>query len=67
MYEFQVIFFFIDETVKIRMSGLYSASLAPYIPHVTFSRISVNNFLFTEGCKNDRRGIVPSPASCVQP
>ena len=52
MYELQVIFFFfIDETVKIRMSGLYSACLAPYIPHVTFGRISVTTSYSQKGAR----------------
>ena len=46
------------------MSGLFCASLAAYIPNVTFR----DNFLLqiiTKGCKNDRMGLVPSPASCI--
>ena len=46
------------------MSGLYSAALAAYIPTVTFSRLSIT---VAKGCKNDRKGLVSSPASCIQP
>ena len=46
------------------MSGLFCASLAAFIPNVTFSRISYSK-LSQRGCKNDRMGLVPSPASCI--
>ena len=51
------------------MSGLYNASLTPYISNVTFSKFMEQLLIPNDykGCKNDRRGLVPSPASCIQP
>ena len=41
------------------------ATLSAYIPNVIFRKKNFNNLLFqiiTKGCKNDRRGLVLSPA-----
>ena len=46
------------------MSGLFRASLVALYQML----LSADNFLFqiiTKGCKNDRMGLVPSPASCI--
>ena len=52
------------------ISGLFNASCTAYTQCHQFQLNFCNNFLFqiiTKGCKNDTRGLVPSPTSCIQP
>ena len=63
-------YYYIDEIMMIvtkkvnkhyNMSGLFCASLAAYILSAEFLSCPKSS----QGCKNDRRGLVPSPVSCI--
>ena len=54
-----------DKTINKHMCQGYSVCLLLFINPLS---LSTDNFLFqiiTKGCKNDRMGLVHSPASCT--
>ena len=59
----------VDETKIIKVNKLCQGYSVPLLQLISYQMsLSADNFLFqiiTKGCKNDRMGLVPSPASCI--